>query len=400
MMDHKYEEYYTKWLSGLDGEIEYWKLFMEEKGGASFHGFEKTISSCRPFELEDDVPLECIGRGIYRFLDVGAGPFSRCGRITEKVTLDALSVDPLASVYIALKIKNGIDNGVRLETGFVELLNKKFQQNTFDMVHMSNSLDHSFDAVYGIYQLLYVCKTGGKVILRHSENEAEKAGYSGLHQWNLSLHNVENTFLIWRNEEKYNIPELFREYADMELIPDCVEPGGGWKYNKVVMKKKKDIVLPQADYYDEMFQYTYDYLLSCLLQEVEKRERKPMTANELACKKIIEIYDAPERFIKKLQDEKIESVDIYGMGQVGSALYHLLEHCGVSVGTIIDRDEKTFRGNSSVSFEDYMFDEKTSKVIVTVYHDRSTVMGQLSEKAPETSVVSVDDFLRFDEMDG
>lgn len=126
-MKHKYEGYYLKWLSGLESEIEYWKLFMEEKGGVSFHGYETTISSHRHFELEEDIPSESYGSA-YRFLDVGSGPFSRCGRITDKVNLDALSVDPLAAAYNALKKENEIDNGIKLETGFVELLPKSLKK--------------------------------------------------------------------------------------------------------------------------------------------------------------------------------------------------------------------------------------------------------------------------------
>mgnify|MGYP001028976639 FL=1 len=389
-MCHQYAEHYLKWLSGLEEEIEYWKLYMEEKGGVSFYGFEETISSNKHFVLEDDIPAEYIGKE-YHFLDVGSGPFSRCGRITDKVYLDALSVDPLAGAYNALKRQNGIDNGIRLETGFVELLNRKFDQNSFDMVHMSNSLDHCFDAIYGIYQLLYVCKVGGTVILRHSENEAEKAGYSGLHQWNLSLHNEENTFLIWRNDKKYNIPKLFGEYAEIELYPDAVE--GRWKYNKVLLKKKKDIVLPKTDYYGEMFQNTYDYLLSHLLLDVKKRDRRPMTVNELACKKIIEIYDAPEKFIKKLQCEDIKSVDIYGIGEVGSALYHLLEKCGVVINQVIDREKKTFCGKRTIPIEIYQPDRESFGVIVTIYNDRAAVMDLLSAKMNQKTIISIDDFL-------
>ena len=87
-MCHQYAEHYLKWLSGLEEEIEYWKLYMEEKGGVSFYGFEETISSNKHFVLEDDIPAEYIGKE-YHFLDVGSGPFSRCGRITDKVYLDA-----------------------------------------------------------------------------------------------------------------------------------------------------------------------------------------------------------------------------------------------------------------------------------------------------------------------
>ena len=84
-----------------------------------------------------------------QFIDVGSGPFSRCGIATEKVKLEGIAVDPLADIYTILKKKNGLENGIDLRIGFVELLDKQFEKNIFDLVHMSNALDHSFDPVFG-----------------------------------------------------------------------------------------------------------------------------------------------------------------------------------------------------------------------------------------------------------
>lgn len=119
----------------------------------------------------------------------------------------------------------------------MELLDNKYGQNSFDMVHMSNSLDHCFDALNGIYQLIYICKIGGKIILRHTENEAERSEYEGFHQWNLSVHNEENSFIIWRGKRRIDIAKELGEYVDIYIYPDQKE--GEWQFNKVVMIKKK-----------------------------------------------------------------------------------------------------------------------------------------------------------------
>lgn len=82
-----------------------------------------------------------------------------------------------------------------LHMGFLDNL---FEEKMFDFVHMSNSLDHSFDAIAGTDELLYICIIGGKIVLRHHANEIEN--YDGLHQWNLSVLNEEKFFLTKRKK--------------------------------------------------------------------------------------------------------------------------------------------------------------------------------------------------------
>lgn len=171
-------------MEGLYDEINFWKNGMEARRGLP--NLKVLESPERRFEFEEELPLNCEEKDYY-FADIGSGLFSGCGVKTNKVNLHVIAVDPLAQPYKVLKEKEGYENRIKLQTGFVELLNFYFKENSFDMVHMRNSLDHAFDAVFGIWELLYVCKIGGKVILRHTENEAEREQYHGLHQWNLSF---------------------------------------------------------------------------------------------------------------------------------------------------------------------------------------------------------------------
>lgn len=48
------------------------------------------------------------------------------------------AVDPLASVYKAIKKKYGIWTKIQTEFAMVERLNEKYAENTFDIVHMRN----------------------------------------------------------------------------------------------------------------------------------------------------------------------------------------------------------------------------------------------------------------------
>jgi len=258
-----YGDYFDKWIQGIPDEISFWNKYMKTKGGKAYHkSFEFNTQKNKPFLLEGDIPN---GMSKVKFIDVGSGPFSRCGIKTDKVDLDFTAIDPLADAYGVLKEKYGLNNGVEVKAGYVETLSDQFDENTFDLVHMSNSLDHCFDAVFALYQLLYICKVGGKVILHHHENEAENENYQGFHQWNLSLHNDQNSFLIWRKDICFDICDMFSEYVDFVLLAD--QKGGigpsDWIYNKIVMKKKKEIAIPENNYLYTMLQrLSMKYVLS------------------------------------------------------------------------------------------------------------------------------------------
>lgn len=331
-----YQMYLKTWAKGIYSELLFWENFVSNEGGNFFYGFNKTVSSSRSFSLENDIPKERYGTE-YSFIDVGSGPFSRCGRITTKVKLNVVAVDPLANAYKKIKEKYGVDNGVPLISGFVELLDKQFSPNSFDMVHMSNSLDHCFSAIDGIYQLLNICKIGGKVILRHHENEAENEGYEGLHQWNLSLHNPEKSFVIWRNSERYNICELFKEYADFELYADVQELGGHWIYNKVIMTKKKDVDIPPNTYYEIMLTTFFEVLLNNYLDCIEKAEERGKTDIDKKISLIKHMYHDIERTRDILHSLGLVKIAIYGMGNVGKNLCYVIEQCGVTISQKIDQ---------------------------------------------------------------
>lgn len=52
-----------------------------------------------------------------------------------------------------------------------EELHLCFPAGHFDVVHIRNALDHSFDPVLGIERMLHAVRPGGWVLLRHARNE-------------------------------------------------------------------------------------------------------------------------------------------------------------------------------------------------------------------------------------
>ncbi|MFT4106051.1 MAG: hypothetical protein QM657_09830 [Lacrimispora sp.] len=368
----EYRDYIHLWLDGLYDEIEFWKNYMEKRGDEFGKAdYEKEVRANSKFQMEEDLPDD--QSRLIKFIDVGSGPFSKCGRVTDKCMLEISCVDPLADVYEILKKENGINNGNRIRRGFVEMLDKQFETNTFDIVHMSNSLDHSFDPLYGILQMLNICKIGGKVILRHSENEACNENYEGLHQWNLSLHNNENSFVIWNKTERYDVCKSLSAYADIELHPDVMWQDGTWKHNKVVLTKKREIELPHRDYLYMLFSNMYEVYANTMWDLANAGIGNRISRHREELEKRIIKADASE-LLRKFSSY---NVVIYGLGKVGKALVDKLYEVNMPV-TVIDRKPISYKTVCSITMDEYDF-KNNDLIIVTVGYDGNIIKKELVE---------------------
>lgn len=384
----RYKDYLDLWLNGLKDEMLFWDNYMKNEGGEYFYDYKNRVESKRIFALEDDVPEEKIGKS-YKFIDIGSGPFSNVGSITDKVHLDALYVDPLAYIYNMLKNRYELNDAMELRMGFVELLEKDFEPDSFDMVHMSNSLDHSFSPIDGIYQLLNICRIGGKVVLRHAENEAVNADYQGLHQWNLSLHNKENSFIIWRNGERYDICEIFSEYADIYLYPDEIEKEDQWVYNKVVLLKRGEVRIPENKYYDVMFRTVYTFLLDTLYKDIINMDRLVMDESIVMIQRNFHHKDLLKQ---KLHAENVHTIIIYGMGNVGKNLEYLLRKCGIKILATIDKKGKKCGRSDTVTLEECE-DFNADRLVITLTKGYEDIKKELAEKIDEHKIISVTELL-------
>ena len=258
---YNYENYLKQWFGSIDEEIKYWDFFCRQGKEVYKDMWDKHVENNKALsyitEYFDAFPDGCE----VKYIDVGSGPFSRNGIISKRLVLKTEAVDPLAAVYNSLKDKYNLNNGIKIQTGFVELLDKEISANKYDIVHMSNALDHCFDPILGIYQLLRICKIGGMVLLRHNENEAERQNYTGLHQWNLSLDHQKNAFIIWNKNYRYNINKIFSKVADVITKENVVEKESGWIHNEVILRKKRDVSLPENNYYEIFARTIFEYFL-------------------------------------------------------------------------------------------------------------------------------------------
>jgi SAM-dependent methyltransferase len=120
----------------------------------------------------------------YKVLDVGAGPISKVGKIVDGRPVDLFPVDPLADDYQQLLAKNNLQPPVPTRKGYGERLTEQFPENSFDLIHARNSIDHCLDPVVVIFNCVRALKPGCHFYLYHYRNEGSAADYYGLHQWN------------------------------------------------------------------------------------------------------------------------------------------------------------------------------------------------------------------------
>lgn len=257
------------WLSEVESEIVYWDGLFATQGrkGGDPEIFKFRTNPMCAFQIPDDLEGEDS-----KVLDVGSGPYSRLGYIYNGKKVDLTLIDPLAFAYRELEKRYGYSFAASPRTGMVECLSLILPENEYDLVHMSNSLDHSFDPIEGIKQMLYVTKVGGKVILRHHDNVAENANYTGLHQWNITTDN--NRCIVWNKSLRIDVNDLIKEYATVEFAAPSEETtlGSKWEYQKIVIRKNKAFEV-ETKYSGDILVQLCEYIMKMTLGACESKKQ-------------------------------------------------------------------------------------------------------------------------------
>lgn len=139
--------------------------------------------------------------------DIGAGMVATTGSTWRGVKVKLYPSDVLANEYNQILRRKQKLWGEHLENGYKPLFPVVYQDmesltykdNTFDIVHCVNALDHCANPHKAIKEMYRVCKIGGWIYLRHFPNNAVKQGYVGLHQWNI---NYDWGDCLFESEEK------------------------------------------------------------------------------------------------------------------------------------------------------------------------------------------------------
>lgn len=160
-------------MEGIEHEVNFWTNFVQtERFLNGWVGNHKTP------ELSDEVADFILSVPHESVLDVGSGVVSILNGLVEVTAADPLS-DHYRKIFDYEKYKLRPP----LKLGVEDLI----MVDAFDIVHISNALDHSQDPVTGYYKLLDAVKPGGYLIVQGFENEGQYEKYQGMHQWNLSI---------------------------------------------------------------------------------------------------------------------------------------------------------------------------------------------------------------------
>jgi SAM-dependent methyltransferase len=120
-----------------------------------------------------------------RILDAGTGILPSVGTQHPTVRVHLTSCDLYADEFRALLARLRLVPGPEEYVERPDLTALTYPDDTFDIVHCANALDHTVDPFAGIREFVRVCKPGGIVYLRHVRNVGKLERYTALHQWNI-----------------------------------------------------------------------------------------------------------------------------------------------------------------------------------------------------------------------
>lgn len=201
----------------LPEEIAFWDDYLRTGGLQWPDEFARRADPRAPL-VESEILTRLPDRDPVRILDVGAGPMTVLGRHLPGREVEVVAVDPLARHYDELLDRYGIAPPVRTLACEGESLVSRFGEAAFDFAYARNALDHAYDPRRVIRQMIAVVEPGGWVILRHRPNEAETAGYEGLHRWNFDER--EGMFWISDRSYRYNMTSVIGSLADIACARD------------------------------------------------------------------------------------------------------------------------------------------------------------------------------------
>ncbi len=229
----------ASWSAGIAYESDFWANWVSSGGLAWPEEFRQRLDPS--MEIDEHFAALLIGKVDPKILDVGAGPLTIVGKVLHGKPLTVEACDPIADLYAHFIAT--IDQEPPIKTAFAnaEDLSVFYDESSFDIVTCRNALDHSFDPVRGIIEMLRVVKLDGSVVLRHFQNEAEKEAYIGFHQYNFDL-DGQGDFVIWNKSERVIVKDILPIDAEItsSLMHGQVD---------IVIKKRSEFPAENASRY-------------------------------------------------------------------------------------------------------------------------------------------------------
>jgi SAM-dependent methyltransferase len=190
----------TTELHGIYHELAFWQQFVKTE--RFLNGWVKKIKTP---ELHDEVAQFILSVRNDTVLDVGSGVVSILNGL-----VNVRAVDPLGDLYRL--IFDYERHKVHPPMAFpAEELPFK---NEYDIVHISNAIDHTQNPYKAYNSLFKAVKPGGYLIIQGFENEATHENWQGFHQNDIFVEE------IWDDRKDYLL-RLKREDELIETISEC-----------------------------------------------------------------------------------------------------------------------------------------------------------------------------------
>lgn len=156
-----------------------------------------------------------------KILDVGSGPYPITGQLLDGVEVEITHCDSRGFENFWAN-----HNATPLFPILVkDMENLDFEDNSFDIVHCVNALDHTINAEKAVKELIRVCKSGGWVYIDCSLNQHSVRGKK--HYWDAK---EEGTFI---NETgKFDL-------KDYGFGIKFIDKGGEPQYNQIIATLQK-----------------------------------------------------------------------------------------------------------------------------------------------------------------
>lgn len=160
-------------LHGIYHELAFWQQFV--KTDRFLSGWVKKVKTP---ELNQEVADFILSVKNDSVLDVGSGV---CSLLNGLVNVTAC--DPLGDLYRLIfdYERHKLTPPLAIPAEYLKY------SNEFDIVHISNALDHCQNPYDALDNLIKAVKPGGYLIVQGFCNEAEHENWQGFHQFNLDL---------------------------------------------------------------------------------------------------------------------------------------------------------------------------------------------------------------------
>ncbi|MBB4199477.1 SAM-dependent methyltransferase [Rhodoblastus sphagnicola] len=200
------------WAAGIDDELAFWTHWIATRGGQWPDDFAMRCDPAAPLQDEIARYLPHPAPSPLSLLDVGAGPMTYVGKVFGATAIDLTAVDALGDAYARLDFPPGLPL-VRTKTCDSEALSRLFPSNRFDVVFSRNALDHGYDPMQAILEMIAVAKPGGLVITLNWCNEAMRENWRGFHQWNFCVE--QGRFIIADRTRRFLVNEAVQDLVDI-----------------------------------------------------------------------------------------------------------------------------------------------------------------------------------------